>query len=426
MAVPQDPLADLRSLEVGASATTADPAPAAPLQVNAHVHLPPNFSAFASVEQAVALAAAQDVRVLGASNYYHYGVYGLFASAARAQGVFPLFGLEVICRLENLATAGIKINDPGNPGKMYLCGKGITAFDPLNDEAARLLATIRAGDSARMATMVGRMGAIFEEQGVPAGVSVATIQEAIRRRAGVPAGWVYLQERHIAQAFQEAVFDRLDPTGRADALGRVYGTPPHADPGDAVAVQNEIRSRLMKAGQRGYVAETFVDFDHAYRLTRALGGIPCYPILADGAVPLCGFEDPVERLIAFLQEHEIPCAELIPNRNTPAVLERYVHALHAAGIVVLGGTEHNTLDLLPMRPHCAGGVPVPPWIEALFWEGACVVAAHQYLTARGQPGFVSDEEGTRARSPGTVDRTSDFARLGATVIQTFRRADQGA
>jgi hypothetical protein len=48
------------------------------LKNNAHIHLPPNFSAFETVEQAVDLAAAQGVRVLGVSNYYDYAVYDDF------------------------------------------------------------------------------------------------------------------------------------------------------------------------------------------------------------------------------------------------------------------------------------------------------------------------------------------------------------
>src|SRR5438105_3305002 len=100
--------------------------PKARPRVNAHIHLPPNFSAFETVAQAVGLAEEQHVRVLGASNYYDYTVYVDFAAQASAKGIFPLFGLEIIALLEDLADAGIKINDPGNPGKMYLCGKGIS------------------------------------------------------------------------------------------------------------------------------------------------------------------------------------------------------------------------------------------------------------------------------------------------------------
>ena len=71
--------------------------PAAPPRVNAHIHLPPNFSAFESVQQAVSLAKAQNIGVLGVSNYYDYEVYGDFVQRARASGIFPLFGLEIIC-----------------------------------------------------------------------------------------------------------------------------------------------------------------------------------------------------------------------------------------------------------------------------------------------------------------------------------------
>ena len=50
-------------------------APPSPPKVNSHIHLPPNFSAFDSVQQAVSLANQQGVRVLGASNYYDFSVY---------------------------------------------------------------------------------------------------------------------------------------------------------------------------------------------------------------------------------------------------------------------------------------------------------------------------------------------------------------
>ncbi len=60
-------------------------------RVNSHIHLPPNFSAFDSVEQAVALAADQQIGVLGVSNYYDYDVYGEFVERARGRGIFPTF-----------------------------------------------------------------------------------------------------------------------------------------------------------------------------------------------------------------------------------------------------------------------------------------------------------------------------------------------
>src|SRR4051812_29860972 len=69
---------------------------------NAHVHLPPNFSAFGSVPQAMKLARAERCGVVGASNYYDYGAYTAFALAAREENVFPLFGMEIICMIDDL------------------------------------------------------------------------------------------------------------------------------------------------------------------------------------------------------------------------------------------------------------------------------------------------------------------------------------
>src|SRR5262245_29704806 len=58
-----DAIDDPKTLSAQATETFAPPSR---FHVNAHIHLPPNFSAFDSVSQAVTLAAAQDVPVLGA------------------------------------------------------------------------------------------------------------------------------------------------------------------------------------------------------------------------------------------------------------------------------------------------------------------------------------------------------------------------
>ena len=132
-------------------------APSVPPRSNAHVHLPPNFSAFESVAQAVDLAASQDVRILGASNYYDFSIYESFTERSLARGIYPMFGLEVIALLDDVKRAGILINDPGNPGRMYLCGKGITKFENPTTEARQLLDRIRRSDEERMRKMVRLM-----------------------------------------------------------------------------------------------------------------------------------------------------------------------------------------------------------------------------------------------------------------------------
>jgi hypothetical protein len=357
-----------------------------PAFLNAHIHLPPNYSAFSSVAQAVTLAAEQGITVLGASNYYDWSVYTELAAQAEQHGIFPLFGLEIICLVPELQAAGTKINDPGNPGKFYLCGKGITQFSPLSPEAEALLSVIRTNDSQRMAAMVSKLASLL-------GVSQTAddIRQAIAERHACPLETVFLQERHVAQAFESETMDK-----------------------------NAIRSQLMKAGKPGYVPETFVDFDHAYQLILALGGIPTYPTLADGANPICPFEE-LESLIPELQRRKIFAAEVIPTRNSPEVLHRYVTTLRAAGIIVTAGTEHNTPELAPLVPTCLGGTPLSEELSAIFWEGAQVIVAHQSRGVAGEPGYILADGSLCPGFATSDERIAAFAAQGAQILADYSR-----
>ena len=87
-------------------------------------------------------------------------------------------------------------------------------------------------------------------------------------------------------------------------------------------------------------------------------------------------------------------------------------------MVVTGGTEHNTLDLIPIDPTCKDG-PMPDDLRAIFWEGACVVAAHQFLSLHGECGYV-DHEGRPNADYGSADeRIKALAGVGAAVMQRY-------
>lgn len=390
-------------------------------KVNSHVHLPPNFSAFTTVAQAIDLAQAEGIQVLGVSNYYDYEVYGDFAQGARQAGIFPLFGLEIICLIDDLVRAGVKINDPGNPGKMYICGKGITRFAPFNAEAQRLLGLIRLNDSTRMREVVRRLSEVLAERGLPLGLTESSVLDRVAARHGCPRERIYLQERHVCQAFQEAIFAAVPVHERLTVLARLFGLTevPSFGPEDSVRIQNELRAHLLKSGKPAYVAETFVHFEQARALILELGGIPAYPVLADGANPICAFETPVERLIAGIQARGFHCAEFIPLRNQPELLASYVRALRGAGLVVTAGTEHNTLDLIPLEPHCLRGAPVPEDIREIFWEGACVVAAHQFLALHGQCGLVDANGVPNTAFADAESRITALRALGETLMARY-------
>jgi len=382
------------------------------LKTNSHIHLPPNFSAFETVEQAVTLADEQDVRVLGVSNYYDYRVYDTFAELAGRKNIFPVFGLEIISLVDKYVKDGLRINDPGNPGRMYICGKGITGFASPSLRAAELLGTIRSRDEKRMAEMTAKVNAIFTAAGVAVNISDADVIDMVVKRHKCPKESVTLQERHVAMAFQQKFFDVVKPAGRAAALSKIFNCQYAGKTDNDVAVQGDIRSYLMKAGKPAFVTETFLKFEEAYELILELGGIPCYPTLIDGAKTLCDYERTPEELVAHLKENNIHMAELIPIRNKTDMLGRYVRAMRKADIAVVGGTEHNTLDLLPLEPQCVGGVEVEDDVREIFFEGMCVAAAHQYQRLNGLAGFVNSQG----------NRNADikvFADAGAALIAKY-------
>ncbi|HPK01543.1 MAG TPA: hypothetical protein PLS90_03715 [Candidatus Sumerlaeota bacterium] len=403
-----------------AAAGATSPPPAA--TANTHIHLPPNFSAFETVARALDLAAEQGVRVLGASNYYDYTVYESFAAGARARSIFPLFGAEIIAMDDILRLSGVKVNDPGNPGKIYFCGKGIVRFDPADQPPAAqyLLEQIRRRDAHRIDEMARRLADYCAAHGVESPLDAADIHARVVARHACPPATVTLQERHLAQAYQELLFETTPRDRITDRLRALLGAPvePSDDP---AAVQNALRAHLLKSGKPAFVEEDYVTLEEARRLVLELGGIPCYPVLADGTEPITEFESDPETLIAHLRQLRVHCVEFIPVRNRPEVLLRYVRALRAAGFVATAGTEHNTLEPLPVAPTCRDGAPLPAEARAIFWEGACVVAAHQFHAARGEDGFVNARDEPNRRFENDEQRIAAFAGTGARLIEAFCR-----
>jgi predicted metal-dependent phosphoesterase TrpH len=404
--------------QLRAQAATIDVA-ATRLPANAHIHLPPNFSAFDTISKATDLAADQSVGVLGVSNYYDYSVYGPFTENALAHNIFPLYGLEIIAMIDGLRNSGVLTNDPGNPGKIYICGKGITTFSDMSPRGAEILQKIRDNDRDRMTTMTSKLDTVCRERGFDAAIDGAAVIDMIVDRHNSPRGTVYIQERHIAQAFQEALFTRVGEYQRAPVLAELLGQDTK-DADDDVGVQGEIRSHLMKAGKPAFVDESFVALEEAVELILQFGGIPSYPTLADGTSPICTFEDPVDELLQNLRNYNFHAAEFIPIRNTADVLTTYATAMRDAGMVVTGGTEHNTLDLIGIEPTCVGKEPVPDSVKEIFWEGACVVAAHQYLGHRGESGFVDHAGEPNSDYSSANERIEAFSRLGAAIINAYR------
>jgi hypothetical protein len=418
-----NPLAFLKSLDVASAS-------GAPLDfpVNAHLHVPPNFSSIPDVRDVVRRARAEGVRVLGISNYYGVDGYGAFVETCLRHGIFPLVGLEVIVFDEGLARKGWRTNDPQNPGKIYVCGKGLTRF-PASPEARAIYAEISRLDNDRAREMLGKIAAHAAARGVPLDLDFDRIASRVAARFGVPPSAVVLQERYIAESVARAL-DAGPEDGRRDRWAKVLGGGKADAEIDAIAVarppaparrvQDTVRKYLMKVDRPGHVEERYVPLHKAFRLIVELGGILVYPVLADGADPVCEFEDGPEELADRVEAWGVRGVEFIPTRNTPEVLSRYAEVFDRRGFFMTAGTEHNSPDPEPITFGCKGGKPLPELPKRLFARGACVVAAHHYLRARGEPGL----DPASKPDPATLSR---LAALGARVIRkTIEEVREGA
>jgi hypothetical protein len=414
-----DIIRSIGTVEQAREAAAGGLEPARRLKNNTHVHLPPNFSAFDSIAQVLERAREEDVTVMGVTNYYYHDVYDTYANLATDAGVFPLFGIEVIAQIDEYQDQGLRVNDPGNPGRMYFCGKGITRFADLSKRAAELMEFIRQSDEQRMALITEKLSGIFARAGLETALIDREIVREVAQRHGSNEKAVILQERHVARAFQEALFEKTDPGGRIALLDRILGVETGAEPDDAILIQKQIRSHLIKAGKPAFVEERFVNFEQAFELVTQLGGIPCYPTLADGSPEICEYEQDVDKLVENIKSNNIHAAEFIPVRNEPDVLEQYVRRMREANLVVVAGTEHNTMDMLSLDPMCKGAKQIPEEINDIFWEGACVCAAHMFLVAHNECGFVDDRGNPNPEYETAAERIEAFSRLGRAVIQMY-------
>ena len=95
------------------------------IDVNAHLHTPYSFSAFDSIGQAVDMAAREGVKVVGINDFYSMDGYGEWKEECARRSLFPLFNIEFISLNQEDQAAGLRVNDPNNPGRTYLSGKGL-------------------------------------------------------------------------------------------------------------------------------------------------------------------------------------------------------------------------------------------------------------------------------------------------------------
>jgi len=362
--------------------------PMHPLKVNNHLHTPFSFSAFKNIEEAVRMARSEDISVLGINDFYVTDGYGEFIDRCRQYGLFPLLNIELIGISREDQEAGIRVNDPNNPGRTYISGKGLAFPSVLSGEMQHRLDRVVKESNNQVARMIVLLNRWLESQGTGISLSVKEIMDQHAMEL--------LRERHVAKALRI----KVEQAGHSDEefhrlLQVVYGGKPSGrERQDVAGIEDEIRSRLLKAGAPAFVPEdekAFMNLDEIIEIIEKAGGIPTYPMLLDGAGgKITEFEQDRQALMDELRRRGFRSVEMIPGRNRMEVLKAYAQFFYDNGFVVSFGTEHNTTAMPPLTVNCRGGSPLDKDLMQISFNGAAYLAAHQYLSvkegAEYQPG----------------------------------------
>jgi hypothetical protein len=238
-------------------------------------------------------------------------------------------------------------------------------------------------------------------------------------RSGITKGMV--RERHLAKALRQAIETRLNSVEEKKAFYfRLFGGKELASQLDApAAIENELRNNLLKAGGPAFIpepAEAFLDSEMVCRMILNQGGIPTYPFLADDINGnFTHFEESKEEAAKILKARNIWSVEFITTRNDLAVLEDYVGYLNGEGFVITLGSEHNTPAMEPIELFARKKTELSPMLKEISYRGACIVAAHQYLSATTGEGYL-DKNGKPKSS-----ECENFITLGQALIEYINR-----
>ena len=380
-------------------------------EANGHIHTPYSFSAFSDLDSLFEKAKSEKIDLLGINDFYVTDGFEPFHDGCIASRIFPLFNIEFIGLMKDEQANGIRINDPNNPGRIYFCGKGLDYPFHLIRKNLTTLNKVKLETQTQLRAMVSRLNDLIVRIKPSLSLDFGTIKNRFAHEL--------VRERHIARAVRYLVEENFNtPDEKLSFLESLYnGKKSRCGFTDPAALENEIRSNLLKAGGEAFVEEdenSFLPVSKIIEIITDAGGIPCYPVLLDDPTGnFTEFERDKEKLYKSLYDLNVGCIELIPGRNALAILENFVEFFNSRDFVITFGTEHNTPEMVPLAVSARGYMPLSEKSKQINRRGVSVIAAHQYFRAKGAEGYI-DKSG----KPRKNDK-KEFEFAGQSVIKIY-------
>jgi hypothetical protein len=376
---------------------------------NLHIHTNESFSVFRSPTEAVWQAVCEGLAVFGINDHYTCAGHNEFRRACAIARLPATFSMEAVAMDREAEAAGVLTNDPGNPGRTYLCAKGVTRIPADDEPAMQSLLAMRAALDRRHREMTAKLGDVFQAR---LGESAPTWDDVI---ALTPRG--NATERHISKATAIRLRElAVDDADRAADLAASLTQAAAPDTSDDAALQNFLRSKLLKAGAPCYVAEdpgAFLSVEQMRDLFIGFGAIPTYPVLGN---PITEGEKDIPALMDRLEGLGFYALEVIPHRNTKERMSEIIRAARDRSWPVFNGTEHNTPAAQPLLAPLSLAPDFLPWFDG----SATVLLGHHAAVANGEPGFVDATGAPAITDP--AERLEHFRRAGAEARQAIEGA----
>ncbi|RCW32529.1 PHP domain-containing protein [Marinilabilia salmonicolor] len=374
-------------------------------QTNGHLHTPFSFSAFDSIEQAIKLAADQHLKVIGINDFNTIKGYQDWNEACSRYRLLPLFNIEMIGLNRDDQAGNIKVNDPSNPGRTYISGKGLTT-GPLPKEVNDWLEQALKSNNRQSEQMTALLNRQLLRCEAPFRLNFEQVKEKLTKGQ--------VRERHLAKALRietETSYKRLED--QSAFYKRLTGKD--IAPLDAAFVENILRGSLLKAGGPAFIQEdeeAFASVETIRDLILKAKGLPTYPFLGNVLEGNCtDFENNLPVTIKKLKSRGFYSAEFITTRNTLDYLESAAQQLWNNGFLVTLGTEHNTPAMEPLVPMAKDNTPISDKLQEINVKSVCILLAHQYLIENTEEGWLDKNTGLPR-----LEERERFIRIGWGII----------
>ncbi len=349
--------------------------------INLHVHTNESFSAFSSPTEAVLRAYEQEIKYFGINDHYTIAGHPEFEAACEIVGMRPVFSVEAIAMDSEALRKKRRYNDPANPGRIYIIGKGVTRDLNVHSREHDILIGMREAIRSRNEKIVSKLDSYARGKGYKLEFTYDDVASL------TPRG--NTTERHVVQAFFEKVHELSDDLDeRARVVSRLVDDQVKAsDVKDGAGMQNLLRAKLIRSGRPCFVEENskaFTAVENLVDIHRGYGAIPSYGLMGN---PVTEEEEDIEKLIMKMRMFGIYALDLFEFRTELSRARHIIDKASCLSVPVFIGTEHNTKNTLPLT----GDIGMDPELFPYLKKSADFICGHQLLSTLCGYGYLKDD-----------------------------------